>query len=128
MNKEDTGIDLNNFDKNAEIAKFAGLRVPGWKLAVRLYIAPQTKNGMLIPDIRHSEQQYENCAGLIVGMGKGAYKDARYEHTGPWCQIGDWVCFPRHSGVRLVYDGIPLFVIQEDAILGCIDDPSIVSR
>lgn len=128
MTKEDLGIDLQNFSKEEEIARFNGMKPQGWTVIIRLYTEPKMKNGLYMPDIVHDEQQYKNCVGLVVKKSRAAYLDSRYEQTGSWCEVGDWVIFPRHSGYKIHYEGIPIFVLKEDAIDVVIDDPTKINR
>lgn len=128
-NKRDLGIDLKNFSKEEEIKKFDGYTVPGWRIAVRLYIETAvTKGGILLPQTMHEDQQYKACVGLVVKQAKAAYLDPRYELTGKWCEIGDWVVFPRHAGTQVNYRALPLMLLQEDSVIGVVDNPSDISR
>lgn len=128
MSKEDLGIDLQNFSKEEEISKFEDVEPQGWTILVRLYTEPKVKNGLYIPDIVHDEQQYKNCVGLVVRKSKAAYLDDRYNQTGEWCKVGDWVGFPRHAGYKIHYEGLPVFVLKEDAIDFVIGDPTKITR
>lgn len=126
---KDEGIDLTNFSIEEEIAKFKGIKPQGWTVVVRLYIEPQQVNGIYIPDTSHEDQRFQSCAGFVVGISPAAYKDSeRYGQTGPWCQLGDWVIFPRHAGYIIYYEGIPLYILKEDAIDGVIDDPRKIKK
>ncbi len=126
--EEDLGIDLSNFSKEEEIAKFDGFEPQGWNVIVRLYVKPQMVNGVYMPDAVHEDQQYHNCVGIVVKKSKGAYNDPRYDRTGEWCKVGDWVVFPRHAGYKVTYKGMPVFVLKEDAIDVIIEDPSSIRR
>ena len=130
--KEDQGIDFDNFSLKEEVEKFKGIEPQGWTVLVRLYTKPKkTKGGLVLPDTVHSEQQYRNCVGLVVKVSKAAYMDVRYEDTGPWCKVGDWVVFPRHAGYKILYKQMPLFVLKEDAIdlvISNIDDIPEISK
>lgn len=127
--EEDLGIDLKNFFKEEEIAKFKDIEPKGWTLLVRLYIEPEvTKGGIILMSSTQQEGEYKNCVGLVVKKSKAAYLDSRYEQTGSWCEIGDWVVFPRHAGYKIYYNKIPVFVLKEDAIDAVISDPTIINR
>ena len=128
MIKEDLGIDLTNFSVDEEIAKFNNIKPQGWTIVVRLYTEPKVKNGLYIPDTVHDEQQYRSCVGLVVKKAKAAYLDDRYNQTGQWCNIGDWVVFPRHAGYKIHSKGIPMWILKEDAVDLVIDDPRDITR
>ena len=126
---EDPGIDIDNFDKEAEIAKFDDYPMPLWNILIRLYTTPKkTTGGLIIPDTMHDNQKYHGITGLVIKIAPGAYKDERYKDTGPACKVGDWVVIARHSGIRMEYEGLPIFVVKEDAIELLIDDPRKITR
>ncbi len=126
---EDLGIDLENFDKEDEIAKFQECECPLWNVLIRLYTEPQqTKGGLYIPSVAHDEQQYKTITGLVVKISPGAYKDSRYEHTGAACKVGDWVVIARHSGTRMKFKGMPVFATKEDAIELIVANPKDITR
>jgi co-chaperonin GroES (HSP10) len=128
-NKYDIGIDLKNFSKDEEIKKFDGYKVPGWRIAVRLYVeVAMTKGGIILPESVHQDQQYKACVGLVVKQATAAYLDPRYEQTGKWCEVGDWAVFPRHAGTQVNYKGLPLMLLQEDSIIGIVDNPADVTK
>lgn len=128
MSQEDLGIDLTNFSKEEEIAKFNDVEPQGWTILVRLYTEPKVVKGIFRPDIVHEEQQYKSCVGLVVKKSKAAYLDSRYEQTGKWCEIGDWVVFPRHAGYKILCHNLPVFILKEDAIDLVISDPTVIAR
>lgn len=125
----DEGIDLENFDKEAEIAKYEAFESKLWNIVIRLYSpAAKTKSGILITDTIRDNAQYQTCVGLVVKIAPGCYKDKRYIDTGPACEVGDWVVIARHSGLRVKYKGLPTFITKEDAIEGKIGSPTDIER
>lgn len=128
IKEEDLGIDLKNFSKEEEIARFKDIEPKGWTLLVRLYTEPKLVNGLFRPDSVHDEQQYKSCVGLVVKKSKAAYLDSRYEQTGSWCEVGDWVVFPRHAGYKIQCCNIPTFVLKEDSVDLVIADPTMITR
>ena len=44
--------------------------------------------------------------------------------NGPWCKKNDWVIFARYAGSRLKIEGGELRILNEDEVLGTIDDPT----
>jgi co-chaperonin GroES (HSP10) len=111
------GIDFNSFDVITEISKFKDLKPLGFQIIVRLFIEPNKKGGIFVPSKTHEEQQFQNCVGLVISMGEEAYLDKERYPLGPRCQVGDWIVFPRHHGIFISYDGIPIFIINEDTPL-----------
>ncbi len=128
-NEEEIGIDIETFSIEAEIAKFDKMKVDGWDVVVRLYMPPaKTIGGIWLTDKALEEGEYTNCVGLVVKIAPGCYKDARYEDTGSFCNVGEWRVFPRHAGYKIKYKGMPIFIMKEDAIGPLVDDPRDVNR
>ena len=46
----------------------------------------------------------------------------------PWCKKGDWVLISKYSGHRFEYDNVEMRLLNDDAILATLDDPTKVSR
>lgn len=128
LNYEDEGIDLDNFNKEEEIAKFKDMGALGWNIVIRLYTSPKKKGGIILPDTVRNEDQYRICTGLVVKVSPAAYKDARYSDTGAWCEVGDWIVFPRHAGYKVKYKDIPIFILKEDAVDLKIANPLDVTK
>jgi co-chaperonin GroES (HSP10) len=43
--------------------------------------------------------------------------------TGPWCKEGDWVVFGRYAGARITIDGGEIRILNDDEIVGIVNDP-----
>ena len=128
--KEDEGITINleTFSKEEEIKKFDGLTCVGWRIAVRLYVPLNKVGSIILPGVMHEIQEIKSCVGLVIKKPKAAYLDQRYEQTGSWCEVGDWVVFPRHAGHKTYYRGLPIFSLQEDSILYLTENPADITR
>lgn len=125
----DEGIDINTFDKEAEIAKFEDCEAPLWQIVVRLYTSPEkTKGGLYLTAKTREDEQFKTIVGLVVKISPGSYKDSRYKDTGPACKVGDWVVIARHSGLRMKYNGLPIFCTKEDGIELIVKDPRSIER
>lgn len=126
---EDEGIDMNTFDKEAEIAKFDDIKAPLWQVVVRLYTSPEkTKGGLILTAKTREDEQFRTIVGLVVKVAPGCYKDIRYKDTGPACKVGDWVVIARHSGLRMKHNGLPIFCTKEDGIELVVEDPRSIER
>lgn len=125
---KDEGIDFLTFDKALEIAKFQGIDPVGFELFIRLYVAPKLQGNIELPATSHDDLQYKSCVGMVIAKAPAVYKDERYKHTGPWCEVGDWVIFPRHSGLQLICDGKPCYFLKEDALYGRTNDPRRITK
>ena len=96
----------------------------GWRIVVLPYKAKQkTKGGIILSDKTITESQIATNCGLVMDMGPDAYSDKDKFHNGPWCKKKDWVLFARYAGSRIYIDGGEIRVLNDDEILGTIDDP-----
>jgi len=131
MNQTDEGITLEHFDKEAEIASFAGIDTQGFQLLVRLYIPPKKIGSLYIPDTAHEDFQYRACTGLVVQKGAGSYDGQRFDalqDNKVWCAVGDWIVFPRHEGIQIKIDGKPCQFLNDASVLATVDDPRRMTR
>jgi len=46
--------------------------------------------------------------------------------TGPWCKKGQWVIFARYAGSRLPIEGGEVRLLNDDEVLGTIENPESV--
>ena len=103
------------------------MRLPkptGWRIIVLPYKAKEkTKGGIILSDKTVSESQIATNCGLVMEMGPDAYNDKDKFPKGPWCKKKDWVLFARYAGSRIYIDGGEIRVLNDDEILGTIEDP-----
>ena len=96
----------------------------GWRIVVLPYKAKQkTKGGIILSDKTVAESQIATNCGLVMEIGPDAYQDKDKFPNGPWCKKKDWVLFARYAGSRINIDGGELRVLNDDEILGTIEDP-----
>jgi len=96
----------------------------GWRIIVLPYKAKEkTKGGIILSDKTVTESQIATNCGLVLDMGPDAYNDKDKFPNGPWCKKKDWVLFARYAGSRIYIDGGEIRVLNDDEILGTIEDP-----
>ena len=96
----------------------------GWRILVLPYKAKEkTKGGIILSDKTVTESQIATNCGLVMDMGPDAYNDKVKFPNGPWCKKKDWVLFARYAGSRIYIDGGEIRVLNDDEILGTIEDP-----
>jgi len=96
----------------------------GWRILVLPYKAKEkTKGGIILSDKTVTESQIATNCGLVLDMGPDAYNDKDKFPNGPWCKKKDWVLFARYAGSRIYIDGGEIRVLNDDEILGTIEDP-----
>ena len=96
----------------------------GWRILVLPYKAKEkTKGGIILSDKPVTESQIATNCGLVMDIGPDAYNDKDKFPNGPWCKKKDWVLFARYAGSRIYIDGGEIRVLNDDEILGTIEDP-----
>lgn len=98
-------------------------------LIVMPKVDEKTKGGILLPGEVKSREDVASIVGKVISVGDTCYPetDARFA-SGPWCQEGDWVMVSKYAGHRFEYDGTEMRIMNDDAILAVVDDPTKVSR
>ena len=96
----------------------------GWRILVLPYKAKEkTKGGIILSDKTVTESQIATNCWLVMDIGPDAYNDKDKFPNGPWCKKKDWVLFARYAGSRIYIDGGEIRVLNDDEILGTIEDP-----
>ena len=92
-------------------------------------VEEKTKGGVILPGDAKNREDIASIVGKVVSVGQDAYPetDSRFA-SGPWCREGDWVLVSKYAGHRFEYDGEEMRILNDDAILAVVDDPSKVSR
>jgi|TARA_R110002072_G_scaffold163082_2_gene315441 co-chaperonin GroES (HSP10) len=99
-------------------------RPTGWRLAILPYRGVQTtKGGILLSDETHKKTQLGTNVGYVLKTGDLAYADESKFPLGPWCKEGDWVIFGRYAGSRIQIDGGEIRLLNDDEVLGLVNDP-----
>ena len=92
--------------------------LPGYNLLIRpVSVRGVTKGGLLLPDSTKDDMAYLTTVGRILALGELAYLDKNKFPKGPWCKIGDYVCYGKHTGTKLLYKGIKLLILFDDQIM-----------
>ncbi len=96
----------------------------GWRLAILPYRGSKTsKGGILLSDETQKRTQLATNVGYVLRMGELAYADESKFPNGPWCKTGDWVIFGRYAASRIQIDGGEIRLLNDDEILGVVNDP-----
>jgi hypothetical protein len=110
---DEWGIDLDNFDMEAEIELYKSIEMCREGMAVRLYIPPKKTGAIWITDKAQEDQQFHQCVGFVANVSPDVYKADRFRRN--WVEVGKWICFPRHSGDFILYKNRPTFLLWEDS-------------
>ena len=96
----------------------------GWRLLVMPFkVKEETKGGIIIAQETLDRARAAVQVGYVLKMGPLCYKDEEKFSTGPWCKEKDWVIFARYAGSRIDIEGGEIKMLNDDEILGTIDDP-----
>ena len=102
-------------------------RIPkptGWRIAILPYRgAKKSKGGIILSEETRAKTQLSTVCGYVLRVGDLAYADTEKFPTGPWCKEGDWVIFGRYAGARLTIDGGEVRILNDDEIVGTVNDP-----
>ena len=110
--------------KKKPLEKMSLPKPTGWRILVLPYKAKEkTKGGIILSDKTVTESQIATNCGLVLDTGPDAYNDKDKFPNGPWCKKKDWVLFARYAGSRIYIDGGEIRVLNDDEILGTIEDP-----
>ena len=105
-------------------------RIPtptGWRIAILPYRgADKTKGGIALAEETQRKQQLTTVCGYVLKVGPLAYGDESKFPTGAWCKQGDCSIFGRYAGARIPIDGGEIRLINDDEVLGVVNDPEDV--
>jgi len=103
-------------------------RIPtptGWRIAILPYRgAEKSKGGIVLSEETQKRTQLATTCGYVLKMGALAFKDESKFLNGPWCKEGDWIIFGRYAGSRISIDGGEIRILNDDEIIGLLNDPS----
>lgn len=99
--------------------------LPGYHILVRpVSVKSKTKGGLLLPDSVKDDVAYLTTVGKVLSVGDLAYKDEDKFPNGKWCDVGDYVCYARHTGQKLYYKGVRLLLLFDDQVMMKVDEPT----
>ena len=98
--------------------------LPGYHVLVRpVSIKEKTKGGILLPDSTRDDMAYLTTVGEVVALGDLAYHDMEKFAKGPWCEVGDYVCYGKHSGQKIKYKGLKYILLFDDQVIMKVESP-----
>ena len=96
----------------------------GWRLLVMPFkVKEETKGGIIIAQETLDRARVATQVGYVLKMGNLCYQDKDKYPTGPWCKEKDWVSFARYAGSRMEIDGGEIRMLNDDEVLGTIENP-----
>ena len=126
-NAEDDAKKISKHEQEKEDPKTSLEKLPnptGWRLLVMPFkVKEETKGGIIIAQETLDRARVATQVGYVLKMGDLCYKDQEKFSTGPWCKEKDWVIFARYAGSRMEIDGGEIRMLNDDEVLGTIDNP-----
>ena len=99
----------------------------GWRILVLPFTPKEkTKGGIIIAQESLEKLRIATNCGYVIKLGPLAYHDKEKFPTGPWCKKGEWVIFARYAGSRLPIEGGEVRLLNDDEVLGTIENPESV--
>ena len=96
----------------------------GWRILVMPFqVKEETQGGIIIAQETLDRARAAVQVGYVLKMGPLCYEDKDKYPTGAWCKEKDWLIFARYAGSRMGIDGGEIRMLNDDEILGTIDDP-----
>ena len=98
--------------------------IPGFHVLIRpVSIKEKTKGGIILPDSTVDDMAYLTTVGKGLAVGDLSYKDENKFPSGAWCNPGDYVCYGKHAGVKMLYRGVKLILLFDDQVMLKVDNP-----
>jgi co-chaperonin GroES (HSP10) len=112
------------------------MRPAGYLVAVKIYIRPEelktitqedgTQVTLYLPDTVRAEDKYSSVSALVCAVGPEAYQGEKFERSGPWCKVGDWILIPRYESTMVSYRGVAMALLPDDRVMAVISGPEDV--
>jgi co-chaperonin GroES (HSP10) len=112
------------------------MRPAGYLVAVKIYIRPEelktikkedgTEVTFYLPDTVRAEDKYSSVSALVCAVGPEAYQGEKFERSGPWCKVGDWILIPRYESTMVSYRGVAVALLPDDRVMAVISGPEDV--
>ena len=118
-------ISIHEASKEPEKTNLDKLPDPtGWRILVMPFrVKEKSEGGIIIAQETLDRARAAVQVGYVLKMGPLCYDDKDKYPTGAWCKQKDWVIFARYAGSRMEIEGGEIRMLNDDEILGTIDDP-----
>ena len=96
----------------------------GWRILILPYQGKgKTEGGILLPNSVVERESVATVCGYVLKVGPLAFADKTKFPGGAWCKERDWVIFGRYAGARFRIDGGEVRILNDDEVLGVVQDP-----
>lgn len=101
----------------------------GYQLLILLPEVEKTfDGGLLKAEETVRNEQITSVIGFVAAVGPDAYKDVSKFPSGAYCKKGDFVLIGAYVGARFKVFGKEMRMINDDSVLGVVDDPRGYAR
>lgn len=78
------------------------VKVPLNRILVAIFMRPEKRGSIIVPESARNEDIYQGVAGLVVKMGEHCYEanDSIAFTDADRCEVGDWIMFRRGECIR----------------------------
>ena len=98
----------------------------GWQLLIKPMAGAEKVGSILLADATVHENKIAASVCEVIAVGPDAFADEKF--GAPWCKVGDFVMVGKFTGSRFNYEGEELRLINDDQVIGTVDDPEAVTR
>lgn len=97
------------------------------QVLVVTYVQPaRTSGGIIIPQKSQDEDRFQGTIGLVVALGKGAFKDDNIaKFHGDKLELSDWVFARPGDGMEMFINQVPCRVFEDVAIKAIVTEPKM---
>ncbi len=101
--------------------------LPCFHVLVRpVSIKEKTKGGILLPNSTKDDMSYLTTIGEVIKIGDLAYNDKDKFPKGPWCKLGDYICYAKHAGQKIQYKNVKMILLYDDQVIMKVQDPKFL--
>ena len=98
-------------------------KVVGWSILARpVSILAKTKGGIIVPQTLQDDVAKVTTVARVLAMGDLAYEHPDFKGRA-WCKVGDYVAYGKFSGMKLLYKGVALIMLEDRNVTLVLDDP-----
>lgn len=128
--------DAESFEKQAELMRqmvgdLSKVEMMGNRVLVGIYIEPSKRGSLFLAKETLKESIYQGVVGLVLKMGKQAFKDDHENKVffhGQAAKVGEWVAFRAGDAKRTQIRGIDCRIVEDTLIDFIVPDPNIVTH
>lgn len=89
-------------------------------------IQEKTAGGIIIPEQRQKDEIAAGVVAYVAAQGDDCYTGDEFKSR--WCEVGDWVVIAKYAGAKLKVEGVEVRFVNDNGILGTVEDPDLVQR